>query len=70
MCFLNDDLEVLSGWSEKVTGIFNEHSEIDMACIPLVEPDDPDPFVLLYKQIPYAQMGVVRRTIGDSLGLA
>ena len=68
VCFLNDDLEVLPGWSEKVTGIFHEHPEIDMACIPLMEPEDPNPFVLLYKQIPYAQMGVVRRIAGDSLG--
>lgn len=68
VCYLNDDLEVLPGWSDAVLKVFESNPELDMACVPLMEPDDPDPFVLLYKQIPYAQMGVVRRTVGDSLG--
>ena len=68
VAFLNDDLEVLPGWSEAVVHVFEKNPEVDMACVPLMEPNDPEPFVLLYKQIPYAQMGVVRRQVGESLG--
>ena len=68
VCWLNDDLEVLPCWSDAVVGVFESYPEVDLVCLPLMEPEDPDPFILLYKQIPYAQMGVIRRDVGDSLG--
>jgi glycosyltransferase involved in cell wall biosynthesis len=68
VAYLNDDVEVLPHWSETVLAAFERHPEIDLVCIPLVEPGDPDPFLLLYQEMPVAQMGVLRREAGRALG--
>jgi GT2 family glycosyltransferase len=68
VAYLNDDAEVLPGWSAAALDVFARHPEIDLACLPLIEPGDPQPFVLLYQQMPVAQMGVLRRDAGRALG--
>lgn len=68
VAFLNDDLEVLPGWSEGVMGLFQRHPKVDLACLPMVEPDEEGAFLLLYSGIPYACMGVARREAGEALG--
>ena len=68
VCYLNDDLVVLPGWSRRILDVFRQHPEVDLACIPLIEPDEPRPFIALYHSIPYAQMGVLRRQAGEALG--
>lgn len=68
VCYLNDDLVVLPGWSTAIFDVFERHPEVDMACIPVIEPDEPAPFLLLFWQIPVAQFGVLRREAGEALG--
>jgi GT2 family glycosyltransferase len=68
VCFLNDDLEVLPEWSDRIFDVFARHPEVELAPIPLIEPDEPLPFVMLYHDVPVTQMGVVRRAAGEQLG--
>lgn len=68
VCFLNDDVELGPGWGDALAGWLERRPEVDFFCLPLVEPGEPGPFVLLYHQLPFACMGVVRRELGDALG--
>ncbi len=68
VCYLNDDLEIGAGWSEAVVAALARHPEADLFCLPMLEPGEPGPIILLYQQLPYANMGMVRREAGDALG--
>lgn len=68
ICFLNDDLEVRPGWGEAVLASIARCPKADLLCIPVLERGDEVPRILLYHGLPYACMGVVRKSAGDALG--
>jgi GT2 family glycosyltransferase len=68
VCFLNDDLEVTPGWGEAVAASIARCRRADLLCLPVLERGDEVPRILLYYGLPYACMGVVRRSAGEALG--
>ena len=67
VCFLNDDLQVTPGWDEAVLAAAARFPRADLLCLPVRERGEPSAKILLYWNLPYACMGVVRREAGDAL---
>lgn len=66
--WLNDDIELQPGWSDLLAATIGRGPQVDLFCLPLVEPGDKEPFLLLYRGLPLACFACVRRTAGDALG--
>ncbi len=68
VCWLNDDLELPPGWGDAVRAAIESGPPVDLFCLPMIEPGDPEALILLFSQIPYACMGLIRRDAGEAMG--
>jgi GT2 family glycosyltransferase len=68
VCFLNDDAELCPGWGAALRAAVERRPEVDLFCLPVVEPGESEGSILLCMGIPFACMGAVRREAGAAVG--
>jgi GT2 family glycosyltransferase len=66
--WLNDDVELMPGWSRLLAATISRGPQVDLFCLPLSEPGEEEPFLLLYHGLPLACFGCMRRLAGEALG--
>lgn len=65
--WMNDDAEVTPGWDIVAVDFMAAHPEIGLGCLPFSDPGGAFQVCELWN-LPYANFGIIRRDIGDSIG--
>lgn len=68
VAWMNDDAEVTPGWDSAAIDFMCAHPEVGLGCLPFKDPDWSEFKVCELWGLPYANFGIIRRTIGESIG--
>lgn len=66
--WLNDDAVIEPGCTQVSVAFMEAHPEIGLGAIAYAEPGRRAYSVNSYMQLPYANFGIIRRTLGDKIG--
>lgn len=66
--WMNDDAEVTPGWDVAAVDFMRAHPEVGLGCMPFKDPGEADFKICDLWYLPYANFGIIWRTLGNEVG--